>query len=105
MATDVADDMWKSEQPTEVNYQQWKSKLNSLLHKCFTKKRITSNKQIYNKEIRTLINKRKYLKNRLPKSKKLKKKISRLNYLIDDKISDFNRGAPRAPQARESGAP
>ena len=74
--------------------QTWKRKFNNVLHECFCKKRVGNTDVIYNKEIRTLIEERKKLKNKLAvsfsNSNDLKQNIRKLDAVIDQKISDFN---------------
>ena len=53
--TKISDDLqkaWKTKNNVEACYKQWKHSLNSILHECFPKKKLISNKQVYNKEIR-----------------------------------------------------
>ena len=75
-------------------YQTWKKKFNNVLHKCFCKRRVGNTGVIYNKEIRTLTEERKKLKNKLAvsfsNSNGLKQIIRKLDTVIDQKISDFN---------------
>ena len=91
-------EIWHDSSSVERRYEQWSSGLNSNLHKCFPKKRLISNKQIYTKEIRRYISERKEVKKKLSRTsgigetgqQYLSHKIRRLDKVIDDKISDFN---------------
>ena len=51
--------LWKTNDHVELSYQFWKGELESILHKCFKKKRIVHTHHVYNKEIRILIKQRK----------------------------------------------
>ena len=101
MATDKIipnQEIWHDSSSVERRYEHWSSRLNSILHKCFPKKRLISNKQIYTKEIRRYISERKEVKKKLSRTsgisetgqQYLSHKIRRLDKVIDDKISDFN---------------
>ena len=67
-------------------YSCWNIKLNSILHKCFRKKRVGNQCHIYNSEIKQLIKSRKVLK----KASAPKKKIEKLYKVINEKVADFN---------------
>ena len=78
--------MWRASEHAKLSYQSWKCNLNSILHRCFKKKRIVSGKCIYNKQIRGLIGQRKKLKAELSRSvnstkmsRELEKQISQLD--------------------------
>ena len=93
----MSDSMWRAGEHTELSYQSWKCNLNSILHRCFKKKRIVSGKCIYIKQIRGLIGQRKKLKAQLSRcvtstklSRKLEKQISQLDKQTDSQISEFN---------------
>ena len=91
-------EIWHDRGSVERRYKYWSSRLNSILHKCFLKKRLIPNKQIYTKEIRRYISERKEIKKKLSRSysidqtgqQYLSYKIKRLHKIIDDKISDFD---------------
>ena len=68
----------------DKRYSCWNIKLNSILHKCFQKKRVGNQRHIYNSEIKQLIESRKVLK------KASKKKIEKLDKVINEKVADFN---------------
>ena len=97
----------------ERRYKYWSSRLNSFLHKCFLKKRLIPNRQIYTNEIRRYISERKEIKKKLSRSYGIDEtgqqylpynitiitkndlilnspQDQRLGKIIDDKISDFN---------------
>ena len=93
----MSESMWRASEHTELSYQSWKCKLNSILHRCFKKKRTVSGKCIYNKQIRGLIGQRKKLKAQLSRSvtssklsRKLEKQISQLDKQTDSQVSEFN---------------
>ena len=93
----MSESMWRASEHTELSYQSWKFNLNSILHRCFKKKKIVSGKCIYNKQIRGLIGQRKKLKAQLSRSvtstklsRELEKQISQLDKQIDCQISEFN---------------
>ena len=93
----MSESMWRASEYTELSYQSWKFNLNSILHRCFKKKKIVSGKCIYNKQIRGLIGQRKKLKAQLSRSvtstklsRELEKQISQLDKQIDCQISEFN---------------
>ena len=67
-------------------YSCWNIKLNSILHKCFRKKRVGNQRKIYNSEIKQLIKSRKVLK----KASAPKKKIEKLDKVVNEKVADFN---------------
>ena len=89
---------WKNGDHPEIYYQRWRAGLDSILHKCFKKKRLKNNSEpIYNKQIRNLIKERKILEKGLtrevdnsPKHRNLTYNILKLDKLIDNKIADFN---------------
>ena len=79
----MPESMWRASEHTQPSYLSWKCNLNSILHRCFKKKRIVNGKCIYNKQIRELIGQRKILKAQLLRSvtstklaRKLEKQIS-----------------------------
>ena len=80
----------------EISYQNWKKKLNSILHACFKKKRIVPNRRPYNAEIRSLLKERKVVKRKLQASKNsylyrcMIAKMHKLDRKIEHKIADFN---------------
>ena len=80
----------------EISYQNWKKKLNSILHACFKKKRIVPNRRHYNAEIRSLLKERKVVKRKLHASKnsylyrRMIAKMHKLDKKIEHKIADFN---------------
>ena len=80
----------------EISYQNWKKKLNSILHACFKKKRIVPNRRPYNAEIRSLLKERKVVKRKLQASKnsylyrRMIAKMHKLDRKIEHKIADFN---------------
>ena len=90
--------IWYDRGSVERCYKYWSSRLNSISHQCFPKKRLISNKQIYTNEIRRYIPERKEIKKKLSRSygidetgqQYMSYKIKRLDKIIDDKISDFN---------------
>ena len=89
--------VWSPNSDTETCYRQWKRQLNSVLGKCFSKKRIVHSKQSHNKEIRELLKSRGQAKKELSrqsiiegKQKHLSHRIKKPHRLIDIKISDFN---------------
>ena len=67
-------------------YSCWNIKLNSISYKCFRKKRVGNQCHIYNSEIKQLIKSKKVLK----KASAPKKKIEKLDKVINEKIADFN---------------
>ena len=76
--------------------------LNSILHECFPKRKLISDKQVYNKEIGQDIKDRKKLKKELSRhdiSKSryqyLTRKLKKVDKLIDSKIADHNSQAIR----------
>ena len=91
-------EIWHESSSVERRYEHWISRLNSILHKCFPKKRLIPNKQIYTTEIRRYISGRKEVKKKRSRTsgisetgqQYLSHKIRRLDKVIDDKISDFN---------------
>ena len=93
---------WKTKNNVEACYKQWKHSLNSILHECFPKKKLISDKQVYKKEIRQDIKDRKKLKKELSrhdisKSKYqcLTRKLKKVDKLIDSKTADHNSQAIR----------
>ena len=89
---------WKNGDHPEIYYQRWRVGLDSILQKCFKKKRLRNNGEpIYNKQIRNLIKERKILKKRLtretdnsPTHRNITYNILKLDKLIDNRIADFN---------------
>ena len=71
----------------------------SILHECFLKKKLISDKQLYNKEIRPDINDRKKLKKELSRHESgyqyLIRKLKKVDKSIDSKIADYNSQAIR----------
>ena len=71
-------------------------KFNSILHGCFKKKRIVSNRRPYNAEILSLLKERKVVKRKLQASKnsylyrRMIAKMHKLDRKIEHKIADFN---------------
>ena len=61
-------EIWHDSTSVERRYEHWSSRLNSILHKCFPKKRLISNKQIYTKEIRRYISERKEVKKKFSRT-------------------------------------
>ena len=102
-------EIWHDSSSVERRYDHWSSRLNSILHKCFPKKRLISNKQIYTKEIRRYISERKEVKKKLSRTsgisetgqQYLSHKIRRLDKVIDDKISDFNHQVIRGKVSKD----
>ena len=93
----MSEGMWRASEHTELSYQSWKCNLNSILHRCFKKKRIVSGTCTYNKQIRGLIGQRKKLKAQLSRSvtstklsRELEKQISQFDKQINSHISEFN---------------
>ena len=81
-----------------IIYQRWRVELDSILQKCFKKKRLRNNGEpIYNKQIINLIKERKIFKKRLtreadnsPTHRNPTYNILKLDKRIDNKIADFN---------------
>ena len=67
-------------------YSCWNIQLNSILHKCFQKKRVSNQHHRYNSEIKQVIKSRKVLK----KASAPKKKIEKLDKVINEKVANFN---------------
>ena len=87
--TDSSKELYSAVANTEdINkmYSCWNIKLNSILHKCFRKKRVGNQCHIYNSEIKQLIKSRKVLK----KVSAPKKKLEKLDKVINEKVADFN---------------
>ena len=90
-------DCWKDSSSVEISYQIWAKRLESLMYKCFKRRRIRSQKLLYTKDIRELISKKKSLKKLLKSSSidmdtrdMLGSKIDKLENKIDKAIADFN---------------
>ena len=82
--------MWKNGDHPEIYYQRWRVGLDSILQKCFKKKRLRNNGEpIYKKQIINLIKDRKILKKRLTREADNSPTHRNLK-LIDNKIADFN---------------
>ena len=69
------------------------------MHECFHKKKLISDKQLYNKEIRPDVNDRKKLKKELSRHESgyqyLIRKLKKVDKSIDSKIADYNSQAIR----------
>ena len=81
----------------EISYQIWARRLESLMYKCFKRRRIRSQKLLYTKDIRELISKKKSLKKLFKSSSidmdtrdMLGSEINNLENKIDKAIADFN---------------
>ena len=90
-------DCWKDSSSVEISYQIWVKRLESLMYKCFKRRRIRSQKFLYTKDIRELISKKKSLKKLLKSSSidmdtrdMLGSKIDKNENKIDKAIADFN---------------
>ena len=90
-------DCWKDSISVEISYQIWAKRLESLMYKCFKRRRIRSRTLLYTKDIRELISKKKSLKKLLKSSSidmdtrdMLGSKIDKLENKIDKAIADFN---------------
>ena len=89
--TDSSKELYSAETNNEdidKMYSCWNIKLNTILHKCFRKKRVGNQCHIYNSEIKQLI----MIKSRkvLKKASAPKKKIEKLDKVINEKVADFN---------------